>query len=674
MLKNEMYTLSNLLSDEQKMLSSLLDISISGDKGHGLTATEKKEVAAKFRNQELSLAKSESSYTLSKELQNVLEKIDGVTGILDQRNRILLMDGELTELDSNDYRPIANQGRVYAVLLNDCLILSTSFSSYSRFSNKKYKFQNLHELDNIAVINVKDPSLKNAFKILMSTQTKVFIVDNGDLKTKWLEAFEQAKRQRRASLTLQRRDSMLFIPSHNLSSSSLQNQAKTPMSPIDPRYPSLLNSFENSELDEVTEGEESEVPEWLTDVPEDLDVYIAQRNFEEAVSLINKVNDHFQSYPKCCDNQMQKDLKLRINNKIQDLIDAISNELQITPDRSLQSGPKSARKAVSLLIKLGKSSIATKLFLTQRTALLKFCLKQQKIDGATLQYIKRLSSVFFNNVTETCKEFQRAFDITPSDLSSSGYSLTPALSSLVVWARKQLVRFLKTFKQHVFNSSSVPPNIAAECFSIIRNQCVKLSKMTGLDLMFLLEYDLLNGLKKIILEYEKKMLEGISLRCNEDSWKAQNHQNKNGITKFLDEMKECGLGCVANYVFDVCRVNLTSNTTIFAKNYLNLIKDLLKMYAEFTRPIIVTTIVETFKIQMKHFETSLKSESVEDKKFIRKNVAFLIETVLELAKEIYRDAMNENSEELEKLKMDYLHLKNENNVTVIDAKVMIDFL
>lgn len=33
LLKNEMYTLSNLLSDEQKLLSSLLDISISGDKG-----------------------------------------------------------------------------------------------------------------------------------------------------------------------------------------------------------------------------------------------------------------------------------------------------------------------------------------------------------------------------------------------------------------------------------------------------------------------------------------------------------------------------------------------------------------------------------------------------------------------------------------------------------------
>lgn len=116
LLKNEMYTLSNLLSDEQKLLSSLLDISISGDKTHGLTAIEKKEVAAKFKNhQEFSLTKSESSYlintsNLSKELQNALDKIDGITGQLDSRNRILLMHGELTELDPNDYRPIANQG------------------------------------------------------------------------------------------------------------------------------------------------------------------------------------------------------------------------------------------------------------------------------------------------------------------------------------------------------------------------------------------------------------------------------------------------------------------------------------------------------------------------------------------------------------------------------------
>lgn len=119
LLKNEMYTLSNLLSDEQKLLGSLLDISISGDKTHGLTAIEKKEVAAKFRNQGSALSKSESVHllgpsNLSKELQSALDKIDGITGQLDSRNRILLMHGELTELDPNDYRPIANQGEFLA--------------------------------------------------------------------------------------------------------------------------------------------------------------------------------------------------------------------------------------------------------------------------------------------------------------------------------------------------------------------------------------------------------------------------------------------------------------------------------------------------------------------------------------------------------------------------------
>lgn len=705
-----MYTLSNLLSDEQKLLSSLLDISISGDKTHGLTAIEKKEVAAKFRNQEsnlFNLSKSESTHllnaksssNLSKELQQVLDKIEGITGILDSRTRILLMHGELIELDSNDYRPIQNQGTIYGVLLNDCFIMSTSFSTYTRLSNKRYKFQNLYELDNIASINVKDPNIKNAFKILMQTQSRVFMVDNLDLKNKWLESFDQAKKQRRASLTLQRRDSlMLMQPHNNLSSSSLQNQVRTPMSPIDRPYSSILSSFENSELlDEV-----AELPEWLTDVPEDLDVFIAQRNFDEAVALINKVNDYFQSYLKSCDNQMQKDLKLRINNKMQDLIDAISNELQITPDRSLQSGPKSARKgkiirekfllfiflikfllflAVNLLIKLGKSSLATKLYLHQRTGLIKFCIKQQKIDGATIQYIKRLSSVFFNNLTDTCREFKRAFDLNNSAQSNNdlSYQLTPALSALVIWARKQLIKFLSLFRQHVFSTQNLPSNVA-ECFSIVRHHCVKLSKINGLNLIYLLEFELNTGLNKVILDYESKMLEGISIRCNDDKWKAQNHQNKAGVNKFIEEMKECGLGVVANYVFDECRVYLTQNTTTFAKNYLNFVKDLLKMHTEFTHSTIIEAICETFRIQMKHFETSLKSDKfVNDKKLIRKNVVFLIETVLELAKDIYRETLNEESDGLNKLKQDYLNLKNESNVTVIEkgkhgTKVMIDFL
>ena len=704
-LKNEMYTLSNLLTEEQKLICQLLETSISGDKSHLLTAIEKKEAAAKFRSQESEesrriIDRSQSSQLLSgalqsnisKELQSILERIEGISGILDSRNRILLMHGELAELDPNEYKPIPNQGSVFAVLLNDCLVLASSFPSFSRFSHKKYKFQSFFELDNIAAINVKDPNLKNAFKVLMSSQTKVFVVESQETKSKWLEAFELAKKQRRASLSLQRRDSILYLSTHNLDgnlNNPLPSVTKAPISPIDRPYSSILNTFEDNELlDEVAEQDAEMLPDWLVDLPEDLDVCIAQRNFEEAVLLVHKVNDHFSMYPKCCDNSMQTDLKLRINNKIKDLVDCIANELQITPDRSLQSGPKSARRAVILLNRLGKSSLATRLFLAQRTALLKFCQRQQKIDGATLQYIKRMSAVFFNNVTETCKEFQRAFEInvqsneptvhSVTTTNGLNVSLTPALASLITWCRQQLQTFEASFSKHVF-TSQVAPSIAAECFFIVRTHCRKLRQTVGLDLLYQLDKDLRSGLDKIIIDYRDKLLEAIKLRCSEDRWQPQNHLNKAGINKFLEEMRECNLGCVANFVFDECRVNLTYNTTAFAKSYLNALNDLLKLQTDFTRSQVMDALVITFRTQMKHYELCIKNEQlVNERRFIRKNVAFIIETVLILAEQTYAEKMGHQSEELASLRQEYLYLKNESNMTVVEngskTKVMIEFL
>ena len=52
----------------------------------------------------------------------------------------------------------------------------------------KYKFQTLYELDSLAVVNARDVGpCKNAFKILMFPDTRMFQADNP--KTKVFETF-----------------------------------------------------------------------------------------------------------------------------------------------------------------------------------------------------------------------------------------------------------------------------------------------------------------------------------------------------------------------------------------------------------------------------------------------------------------------------------------------------
>ena len=678
-LKSEMFQLSHLLTDQQNLMSSLMDVSIGGHRP-GLTAIEKREALDKVKEIKEKPVSSVVN-TVSKELSALLDKIEGSAGILETKSRAsVLFSGELMELDINDYKAIQP---IFAILLNEGLIVSTILPPNSSRNQKKYKFQSIYDLDNIAVINVKDPNFETAFKILMFPTTKVFRADSKQTKNQWLDSFESAKKQRKASLTLQRRDSLMYISTMSIDGSQSTPGGKTPMSPIDRPYSTILNPFEEAELlEEVAESDAESVPQWLTELPEDLDVCIAQRNFEDAVGLVLKVNDHFAVYPKCCDNIMQTDLKLRIEHRIKELIDALTNDLIIAPDRSLQTGPRTSRRAVGLLLKLGKSSLATKLFLNQRSTLLKFCLKQQKIEGATLQYIKRMSSVFFNNVIETTKEFQKAFDLSfqtngslvttpPSslindNLSISGDKLSPThnqssalpMACLVSWARNQLNHFIGLFSRHVF-TPQVSPSVAAECVAIIRYQSSKMKASIGIDLGFYLDKHLKTDVERIIAEIKDKLLEAIKLRAAEDKWVSQNFQNKIKILKFLEDMKENGIPFIDRYIYDECRVGLTSNSTTFAKSYLNAMKDLLKLSTSLTKKLVMEALVSTFKAQMKHIATSLKSPQFKsEQKFIEKNATFLLEVVLTLSQQYYCERIGTKScEELSRMQSDYGYLK-----------------
>ena len=85
------------------------------------------------------------------------------------------------------------------------------------------------------------------------------------------------------------------------------------------------------------------------------------------------------------------------------------SELRVTPEKSLQGGPRAASRAVLLLTRLGQASQACDLFLKHRTALLKHNLRQLKTEGATVLYFKRITSLFFPFIVETGREISRVF-------------------------------------------------------------------------------------------------------------------------------------------------------------------------------------------------------------------------------------------------------------------------
>ena len=73
------------------------------------------------------------------------------------------------------------------------------------------------------------------------------------------------------------------------------------------------------------------------------------------------------------DSALVREAGGRLEARTKHLIDVLTEELR--SDKSVQGGPRAARRAVQLLVKLGRSTEACDLFLQHRTAILNSALK-----------------------------------------------------------------------------------------------------------------------------------------------------------------------------------------------------------------------------------------------------------------------------------------------------------
>lgn len=74
------------------------------------------------------------------------------------------------------------------------------------------------------------------------------------------------------------------------------------------------------------------------------------------------------------------------------------------------------------LIRLGKSAQACDLFLKNRSAIIKYNIRQLKFEGATTLYIRRLCDVFIPCLSETGREFMKAFQEHYGCMSGKRYT------------------------------------------------------------------------------------------------------------------------------------------------------------------------------------------------------------------------------------------------------------
>uniref|UniRef100_A0A0P4WL32 Exocyst component Exo84 C-terminal domain-containing protein n=1 Tax=Scylla olivacea TaxID=85551 RepID=A0A0P4WL32_SCYOL len=602
-LESEMYQLSHLITEQKSLLTSLLELSITGERGPGSAAQEMIEV----NPQELKRMQNREN---RKKLTGLLEKIEGCSHVMEVEDRCLVFDGDLVELNQDDYTAMQ---RIHAYLLNDSLMIASWLSD--RRGPVRYKFEVLYPLDQVLPVNIKDRgNTKNAFKVLIFPDTRVFMAPTAKSKQDWLDEIERTKANK------------VTVDKQNVERAQQQHQRERQVSLSKEDSLESTNPFgeDDDSLNPFMEAQPPSLgpPEWVLELPEDLDEAIAQRDFEKAVKLVDSGREYFDSSPKI---PAYSEMRRALESRVKSLVEVLQAELRVTPDRSLQGGPRAARRATTLLVKLNKSSQACELFLGHRGGILKAGLKRLRLEGKTVLYVRQLCSIFFHNLLETAREFTKAFFSNPS-----------CTSAFVVWAHGEVNNFASMFSRHVFTTQSALTTVA-ECVRRADRHCQQLADI-GLDLTFALHILLLRDVEKWICDGRDKLVEAVKLRGQEDTWKTLKYENKEQLNKFIEDMNDIGIASIEKYVMDDLCVGLTDNTVQFSRAFLSYLEDMLRLFWPETERLINESLTAIFSAQLRHCQVSLTEPLFKNEvPAIRRNSAFLLDVILTLGEHRYAE-------------------------------------
>lgn len=311
-LESEMYQLSHILTEQKSIMESITQALLSTDKDE-----TSKEMQAAFPK--------ETEEVKQRTLTSLLEKVEGGKNIMDTPGRHLVYNGDLVEFDVDNMSPIQ---KVHAFLMNDCLLIANWLPN--RRGTVKYKYNALYDLESFAVVNVKDnPPMKDMFKILMFPDSRIFQAENSKIKKEWLEILDETKKNK-------------------VTKDSHKKEEEPPTSPARPEV--STNPFDVDDEEPADAEDHVDLSlDWIVELPEDLDVCIALRDFEGSVDLLDKLKEYLKDQAV---TQRVRELRLRVDERVRQLTEVLVFEL--SPDRSLRGGPRATRRAVSQLIRLGK--------------------------------------------------------------------------------------------------------------------------------------------------------------------------------------------------------------------------------------------------------------------------------------------------------------------------------
>jgi len=624
-LEGEMFQLNNILTDQKTLMDDMIKTFQPKDQH-----TDEKLQENKFQNNNVN-----KELERKKIMKSLFTKVEGCEVVVNDPSRYLVHDGDVVELDVDSFESI---NKFHLFLFNDCLMLTAPIqSAHQRGRGKQvasvdkfmYKFVANWQIDTLAMVNARDMQrVKNAFKILVLANARMFQCENAKEKREWIEVMDLTKRQH-----LSEESNELKVV-----------QPNSPTSPVKTKNPFEFASPSKSKVDklmEVNNEDESRIMmSQFNNEFEDLDVFIAQRMFERAVDSLLKLKKLVASIPS---EKPRKNCEEKLEARNSQLVDVLCNELKTTPDRSLRRGCSVLRRPVTLLIKQGQTFKACDLFLKNRSSAIEFALQQLRTEGSITLFINKLSKIFFSNINETADEFQHAFGEIPGCFSAFG-----------VWVESEMKMFVNKLSEQVFSGNQHISDIA-ECIHHAQLYCGKL-QTRGLDLSFLLNNLLHDQLSKSLKGHRQKVIDATNLRNSEEVWRQINTGTPQAADKLVDEMSSLGVKNFADFKFDGCFFNLTASSIAFTRALLSHVDACTKISTLEKEKMILKGIHEIESCATQFIIGCMSAERSNKKKFslIKQNAKFLAISVFPLVESKIKENLNHKPEELRKLRTSFL--------------------
>ncbi|CAO3614650.1 unnamed protein product [Cunninghamella blakesleeana] len=271
---------------------------------------------------------------------------------------------------------------------------------------------------------------------------------------------------------------------------------------------------------------------WLEELPDELEVMIALRQFEEAVAYIGKARKILSSYsvnpPPIIKESMDQ-----ISKYTDSLGATICNDLGNPLLTKIQF-----QRYVDWLLRLDKGEKAREVFLATRSLVIKKRIRQLIFEGDTTTYINELALVVFTLIRNTCEWYRDSFK---QNAMSSGF---------VTWVREQTEIYAEIYKRQVFYQNQLSCQVIADCFRSTLEQCSMLRKV-GLDLKFLLEDLFLENIKETVLAHEKKIGVKVDKLAQNDDFSTVSSQNLGSDVKVTSSVVSF-YNLLVKFVNEIC--------------------------------------------------------------------------------------------------------------------------